>query len=140
MSKIKLSIFATLGLLGCMLAACSTLETKEPSDVERVSARAQARWDFLIAEDYAQAFGLLSPAQRSARNVDTYESDLRRSRVKWQSASVEDVVCEAEVCEVKVKIEIRVVGAVPGRNQYEVQQFLHEQWIQAENEWWYVPK
>lgn len=110
------------------------------SPEEQVRIRAQERWDLLLAGRLEAAYGYLSPAQRSATSLLDYQRQMLASKVHWRSAQAEGTECSEEACTARVEVGIRVMAAVPGVPAYNLRQTVEEQWIRAENQWWFVPR
>jgi len=97
-------------LLFVVVTACaglpeSNLLTKDsPTKVKAgaVMNRAESRWRALIDGDLVAAYAYLSPSSRSAMTVDQYKAKHRVGF--YRAASVDDVMCEAEVCTVKLRL------------------------------------
>ena len=132
-------VLASLAVGAVLLGGCASVAIG-PSDEERVMERSQQRWDALLAGDLERVYGFLSPAQRSAIGSLAYQRSLLNSRVRWEGASVSGAECTPEVCTVTVDLDILVPSPVPGVKRYEIDQTVREQWIRADETWWYVPQ
>ncbi len=130
-------VLATVGFsVGlAVLAGCATTSQTgaraTPQAVEaKVSERAKARWDAVIKDDMAAAYGYLSPASREAVSLEKYKSTPRRTG--FREAKVEEVRCEAEVCYVKLLVtydHARMKGITTP---------IVESWIVDGGQVWYV--
>jgi hypothetical protein len=125
--------------LALLVAACAGTGGG-PSDEQRVGKRAQERWDLVLAGDLAAAYGFLSPAQRSATSSLDYQRSVLQSRIRWKEARLDSAECGLETCEVRVSLDMTIVSPVPGVTAYDIEQIVTEQWVKAENEWWFVPQ
>ena len=115
-----------------VLAGCASAPAPAGKPEEVVQARAQARWDAVAKEDYAAAYGYLSPGSRSVNTLEAYRTAVPKSFYK--GGKVESVSCnDADTCEVQVRVEYEFKG---GR----VKTPLAETWIRQEGNWWYVLK
>lgn len=123
-----------------MLTACGRGGVPDMSTEQYVTERAQARWDALLAGRLEEAYGYLSPAQRSAMSLRQYQSAEISSQVRKVGASAALASCEGESCEVPVEVAVFLVAPVPGLRQFETTQKVNERWIWTEKEWWYVPR
>lgn len=133
-----------LGAVSTLLAVavvtgCATVAPMV-SPEEQVTKRAQARWDFLLAGKLEAAYEYLSPAQRSAMSLMDYQRQVLSSKVRWRTATAESAECLQQVCTASIKLGIQVMAAVPGVPSYQIDQTIREKWIQADNQWWYVPE
>ncbi len=122
------------------LTACGPGGVPDMSAEQYVTERAQARWDALLAGRLEEAYGYLSPAQRSAMSLRQYQSAELSSQVRKVGASAAMASCEGESCEVPVEVAVFLVAPVPGLRQFEITQKINERWIWTEKEWWYVPR
>lgn len=96
---------------------------------QAVMARAQARWDALLAGDVDKAYEFISPGARLAMPVAAY-----RQRVNpqyWRGTKVKDASCEAEICEVRLDFDYQLQG-LP------LSQVITEKWILDGGNWWFV--
>jgi hypothetical protein len=112
-----------------LIAGCATTPER-PAD-EVVKTRAQARWDALVKEDYETAYGFLGPGSRAVNSLDTYKASINRGFYK--AGVVDKVTCEAESCEVQVRVEYVYRGS-------RIKTPLSETWIKQQGNWWYVLK
>ena len=116
-----------------LLGGCATPATTDGRPPEEVvKARAQARWDALVKEDYATAYSYLGPGSRAVNSLEAYKTAIPKSF--YRDAQVEKVVCEtAETCEVQARVEYEFKGS-------RIKTPLTETWIRQEGNWWYVLK
>ena len=118
---VALVVAGVLG--GCAMAPART-------DKDIVAERAQQRWDLLVKNDFAGAYGFISPAGRELIKADAYASTLRTGF--WTGAKVDHVDCPtAEACEVDVWIEYQYRGL-------KMRTPVHEKWIRQKSDWWFV--
>lgn len=127
-------------ILACLLvglAGCAT----GPGEPQTVEARAQARWDALIAGDMATAYGYYSPGYRSVENLEAFERLMLRRTVAWTGAEYRETgACDESTCEVQVALHYRVKPRVPGAEPFEGVRIVREDWIYTQNQWFFVPK
>ena len=135
---LALCLLACLGLQGC--ATTSQAPGVESSPEALVEARARARWDALLAQEYQQAYQFLTPGDRSALEPWDYELRLRanRARVQWIGAEIKDVGCAELRCEVSISLTSRFMAPVPGVKEMKVTTQQEEQWILIDDAWWHV--
>ena len=128
----------TLSLLACLvlLSACATTPPAETP----LEARAQARWDALLAGDYASAYSYYSPGYRSSNSPVDFEISLRTRRIAWSSADVQGSECKADACTVDVKVGYRIGAPVPGITKWENFSQLKERWVRTDGQWWFLPE
>ena len=123
-------------LLG-LLSACASVAPKTQDDI--LAERVQARWDAVLASDYATAYTYYSPGYRARASATDLEIKLRMQRVKWISARYLDNNCAGEICTVNVDIDYRVSSPVPGVDAWNGFDRAKEQWVRIDGEWWFVP-
>lgn len=112
-----------------LLVACGVLQPGSPPQVEEsVRARAQQRWDALLAGDVEKAYGFLSPGARQTRSFASYSAMIRKGF--WAKAVVEGVVCPStSVCKVTVVVDYNFRGSL-------VSSPVSEDWVFADGQWW----
>ena len=123
-----------------VLGGCATSKTLSPEDVERLEARATARWKLLEQRDWSSAYDYMSPAYREVFTRRMYEGRFSYM-VEWELTSVEVVNYDAAAAVASVAVRVmsrpvkqtsaasKAIGAVPTR--------FVEQWILQDGEWWY---
>jgi hypothetical protein len=121
-----------------LVAGCASV-APAPTVDEIIAERAQARWDALLARDYATAYSYYSPGFRSKASVTDLEIKVRMQRIRWTGAKYLDHTCTGDVCTVRVNVNYAVQAPVPGVSIWESVQKVEEQWIRTGGEWWYVP-
>ncbi len=123
-----------------VLGGCATSKTLSPEDVDRLEARAMARWKLLEQRDWSSAYDYMSPAYREVFTRRMYERRFSYM-VEWELTSVEVVNYDAAAAVASVAVRVmsrpvkqtsaasKAIGAVPTR--------FVEQWILQDGEWWY---
>lgn len=123
-----------------VLGGCATPKTLSPEDVDRLEARAMARWKLLEQRDWSAAYDFMSPAYREVFTRRMYEGRFSYM-VEWELTSVEVVNYDAAAAVASVAVRVmsrpvkqtsaasKAIGAVPTR--------FVEQWILQDGEWWY---
>ena len=132
----RFKYFAVLVLSLVLLSACATTVVPESNIEDRV----QARWDIVIKDDLAGAYEFLSPGYRSSVSSANYQRSLLLSRVRWTNAEYMSSECEETACKVKVRVGFTISGALPGVNSYSNVHTVHESWVLADGEWYFVPE
>jgi len=113
-------------------ASCTTL-TADSTSAEKekaVTARAQARWDAIIAKDFDAAYGYLSPASRQSLTPARFKA--MSSRLAYRAAKVGQVACETSVCKVAIDLTYDAPMMKGVRTP------LQEAWIIDHGQAWYV--
>lgn len=123
----------SMGMLiaAALLAGCAALPASAPEDVVR--ARAQERWDAVIAGNWEKAYSFATPAYRAAR--DLYQFRLRHDAiVKHRKASVFAVACESDtLCKVKMQVTFTPPQDIPTPDLTTV---IEERWVAEDGQWW----
>lgn len=143
----KLLAVRTLVPLGAMLLAACAPNSKNAREAalspeETVAQRAQARWDHLIARDFAAAYDYLSPAFRQTRTRDAYAAEMSVRPLSWKSAKVDAVSCpQGELhCDATILIEYQITVPVPSVGSVQGQTRVQERWIESGDGWYHVPR
>ena len=132
-------IVTVLVLLAVMLlSACATTSTASREDV--IKERSQARWDALLARDYASAYAFYSPGYRSAVSVVDFEIGIRIRRIRFTSAKFMEQNCEENTCTVVFQVGYRAGTPVPGVAVWDGYDTISDQWVKTGGEWWYLPE
>ena len=146
------SIPLMLALSAALLAGCAggPAATKGDSPAaaaaapaaKDVEARAQKRWDLLIAGKAAQAYDYFSPGYRQVKTRETYASDMAVRPVHWTKAEVKGSDCPAglQVCDVTIEIEYQIESTLPGVGTIQSSSPVLERWIETDGSWYFVPK
>ena len=129
-------LVVTLGLCLLVLAACATSPAARDKAIQE---RAQARWDALLAKDYATAYEYLSPGYRSATSATDFEIAFRSRRVQYLSAEYQGHDCEESACTVRMKLGYKIVRPVAGLPEWKSDSVVEERWINSAGKWWYLP-
>lgn len=123
----------SIGMLvaAALLAGCAALPASAPEDAVR--ARAQARWDAVIAGDWEKAYGFATPAYRAA--LDLHQFRVRHDAlIKHRKASVFDVACESDtLCKVKMQVTFTPPQDIPTPDLTTV---IEERWVAEDGQWW----
>lgn len=115
-----------MALTGC----ASLLSTPE----QTVSARAEARWAALIAEDFDTAWTFTQPGYRAVVKQRDYGKRFGGG-AEWAAAKVERVTCQPERCSVRLHLSVKVLTP-PFRNHV-ISSYITEDWVREDGQWWY---
>jgi hypothetical protein len=125
---------ALLTALAVTLSGCASLTaSKEPSAV--VHERAQTRWNALVAGQIDKAYTYTAPSYRAVTPFQTYRGTFGAG-ASWEAAEVTDVRCEAERCEVAVRVRI----VLPVRTLGPITTDTKEVWVREQGQWWLYQK
>lgn len=124
---------AAASLAGCAagggkLAPDSPVALKE----KVVAERANARWQALIKRDYAAAYAFFSTASRATISLENYQA--RFESAEYKAVTIEKVECEAEACQVLV----RLTYDLPPAKARGIVTPLVESWIIDQGQAWFV--
>ncbi|MFC1605858.1 hypothetical protein ACFL33_03225 [Pseudomonadota bacterium] len=122
-----------------VLAGCATTSPTAARDT-LIQQRAQARWDAILARDYATAYAYATPGYRSATSATDFEIDLRSRRVQYTSGAYKDHSCEEAACTVRILVGYKVARPVAGLSEWNGNSLLEEQWVFSQGEWWFLPE
>jgi len=123
-----LFILPLAGLKGC---------GSSPPPEETVGERALARWQALMQRDMEKAYGYLSPGYRAVTSLDLYRARFG-SDVRWTDATVKEVTCVDDTCDVTINVRYQYVGPPVGK--YEGEKPIEEKWVQVDKQWWFLPQ
>lgn len=138
MNLATLSKMAAAGLLAVM-TGCAGLGGAPAGPETVVQARANQRWQLLLAGKLDDAYQMLAPGYRAVKSADGYKGDLSPS-VKWISAEILNISCQsAESCDAKVRLEVKPVLATGGTSRANIVTHFDEKWILVDGQWWHFP-
>lgn len=149
----KTPLFAA-ALAAALLSACggpAATRADAPADapkasaaaaVEGVEARAQRRWDLLVAGKADEAWEFFSPGYREIKSRETYAADIAVRPVHWTRATVKKSQCPAgeSICDVEVEVFFKMESTLPGVGTLESSSPVAERWIETDGNWYFVPK
>ena len=129
--KFSFFITTTIGfILVAFAVGCASVSRAPATPEQAVQARAQERWNALIAGQLDKAFEYITPSGRSILPLEVYRA--RLTGTSWRGAKVTGAVCEPEVCDVTVTLDINVLPNLP------YQQVITEKWLLDGGKWWFV--
>ena len=129
--KFSFFITTTIGfILVAFAVGCASVSRAPATPEQAVQARAQERWNALIAGQLDKAFEYITPSGRSTLPLEVYRA--RLTGTSWRGAKVTGAVCEPEVCDVTVTLDIDVLPNLP------YQQVITEKWLLDGGKWWFV--
>ena len=106
----RLARVATVAAAAIAVSACAI----QPQTTEdAVMSRAQQRWDALVAKDFKKAYTYMAPSYRALVTPEDYVKKFGTGG-RWTSVAVDSAKCEAERCQVKVRVEATVRIPIPG--------------------------
>ncbi len=126
---------------GLLLTACSQQPAKPAagSAEKIVEQRAKQRWELILQKQYMDAYQYLTPGYRATTPIDIYSVSLRKSPVRWQSATFRSVQCQSEsLCIATFDIDAKVVGQLRGADSMAVSSQVQDEWLLVDGQWYYV--
>jgi len=139
LSSTRLLLALALTLAALALVACATTGSPAARD-KLVQERAQARWDALLARDFATAYDFASPGYRSSASVADFEIGFRSRRVQYVSAEFQGLDCEEAACTVHIFVGYKVDKPMTGVPEWKSTSVIEERWIHTGGNWWFVPE
>lgn len=139
MNRSQFSTFALALSATLLLAACATTPGASSSEKKAVK-RAEARWEAVLAKDYASAYAFYSPGYRSAVSPVDFEIAMRLRRVKYLTSEYSGHECDESACTVKFRVGYQVIDAVPGVRAFKGWDTIEERWVKTSGEWWFLPE
>jgi hypothetical protein len=116
-------------------AAAGSAKSADP-----LLARANERWQLLIASKFAEAYDYLSPGYREVVEREEYVQTMARRQVFWNQAVAGDRECAGQVCRVRVDVQYKVNMPVMGVGEVESATTVIENWIAgSDGRWYFVP-
>lgn len=112
----------------------------EAQELERLTARAEARWETLEARDFDKAWEFQTPKYRARFPQHLYKYNFSYA-VEWELTEINVVAYDARAAVASVAVRVmseptkqtsvasRAIGALPVT--------FHEQWILIDGEWWH---
>lgn len=136
--------FASM-LCAALLGACATppgpadIADASPEWLEaqktNIAARAQARWDALIAGDFTRAYAFQTPAYRSVFSAQQFAGNFGNA-VAWRLARVKSVQYDPSNV-ARVVVEVEYEAPVGLRTARGVRQ-MSENWLYSDGSQWYI--
>jgi len=119
-------------LFGVLVAGCASTGFSSKPAEEIVLSRAQARWDALVARDWATAYKFMVPAYRAIVPQERYGNQFQ-GPVKWESAKASSAKCEEKRCSVQVEVAFRAL--LPRQARHVSSTYVEEIWVLEEGQW-----
>lgn len=132
----KWGLLITVSLLLLLSACASSPEKQKTSTIEQ---RATERWSKILSGDIAGAYEYLSPGFRSGVSSTQYQRAVLLKRVQWTGAKYQGSECTENTCDVKILLNYKVVGGLPGVKSFDGKKDIIETWILSNGVWYLVP-
>lgn len=127
-----------VGLCAAALLALAGCATTTQSPEETVRQLATQRWQAVLAEQFDRAYEFTNPAYRKLKTKEQYIAASRAAAVKWTSAEVVRVECEAQKCQVAIQTTSQL--RMPSFYKAPLASGLDETWVLEDNRWWKLEK
>lgn len=143
-----------LGLALALLAGCQSGGTRSEagaaassargaaaaasSSADALLARANERWQLLIAGKFSEAYAYLSPGYREVVDQEEYVQTMARRQVFWTEAVAADQECAEQLCRVRVDVQYKVNMPVMGVGEVDSSTTVIENWIAGSDGLWYL--
>lgn len=128
--RVLLSLLVTCA--GAALTACATLGNQ--SAEELVSQRANQRWQYLVAGDFAKAYAFSTSGYRAVVTEQGFRGRVG-SAVTWVGAETINVTCSDEIrCVARVRLDYKPI--LRGRVGDKYSTHLDETWLREDGQWW----
>ena len=130
-----LALFASITLSGCAVGTSTLGENPPIFDVQkRAIERSTARWKALTDKRFDESFAFLSDASKIGISVSEYSAAMQR--MGYTKATVNDAVCEQDVCIVKSTITLPIVVRGVGARVHALP--VEERWIVNNSDLWLI--
>ena len=107
------------------------------STEEELKARIVTYWDYKVKEEFDKSYAYEEPLYKKNVNPSTYIMELRKKRLKWLGASIEDILIEGELARVKMQLKVKI----PFPPKDFVQEVsLDEKWVKVDGVWYHLLK
>lgn len=133
MSARRSLLLVVISAISALATGCASTATTPENAEEIVLQRSQARWNALLARDFAAAYAFATPAYRAVVPLERYGNQFT-GPVQWESAKAHSAKCEEARCVVHVEMAFRLM--LPGHMQRKDSTFFDETWV-LENGQWY---
>ncbi len=127
------------GALCVLLASCANEQTRSSKTKLTPIQLSQARWDAIYAKDYNVAYEFMSPATKSAIDVDDYRFWLKKKPVVWEKTNILSEECSEQVCKVQIQLFYSIPPIAQGVGRMKMDSQVTESWVKTDNHWWFVP-
>ena len=118
-------------ILAVLLSACASQNAVSPEEI--VAARAQQRFDALMAYDYEAAYQFASPGYRTTESVSRYSSRWGGAGM-WLSATVQTVSCPEVQPLNRCQVTAEIVYTPPRHEALSTA--LIEDWLWIDGDWY----
>ncbi len=136
MRNSKMRLVAGL-FAGLLLSACGPASEPEAPPGQVSEERVVARWQSMIERDFESVWEYHSPGFRQQTPRADFVREMQRRPFRWIEVEFLGLDCQAEVCEVELRVVYQAVGAPAGMGRMRVPRLVRERWVHLEGSWWY---
>ncbi len=108
-----------------------TKDSPTEAKAEAAKARAQAKWAAILQGDLDTAYMFLSPASRTLVSREAFKAQARRP---FKSMVVDEVVCEPEIC------KVRITAYFDHPRMKNAPAPVEENWVLEQGQFWFVAR
>jgi len=134
-----LLIIAIIAGLGWLAKPYIIQPVSQLDDTDLVEIQALGWLKAMVAQDWAGTYKYTSPGYRSGVSETDHIVKMSLRRVRWLGGEILSSQCDTEACVVDTRIVIKVISPMRGVSEFETFQIIHESWVKADGQWWFVP-
>ncbi len=125
-----------------MLTVLVTLLSACAETVDDIDAKAVARWQALIDNDYEKAYQYIAPSYRQLEDLATYRMRIQTAQlnIQWNNAEFIDKKCSDDACTVNLSINYTYKFSRRAFGEASAATPIEESWIKDGGTWYYLPK
>ena len=105
---------------------------------EQVAPRATARWEQVLAQEYAAAYDYFSRGTRAILPLEIFIQRSRGGVARYQEAELVEQQCEKQLCRLKFDLKYVYIGPTQRLQGLEMNTTFTETWRYEGGEWWLV--
>ena len=121
---------AAIAATVALVAGCASLGTQTPEKV--VEKRATDYWKARMSANYEEAYKFSTPGYRKVRTAEQYKLQFGAG-ASVVDATVTKVECEAEKCDVQVRLGVK--PAILRARLDKVETYMNETWRVEDGQW-----
>ena len=127
----RVAVAGSALLVSLLLTACAAIApVAEPQVLVR--DRATARWQALLARDFAKAYTFTTPTFKKNMTEQAYKDQFANSQ--WLDAEVVGVTCaQPAICVARVRLDVKV--ALPRTSLNKITTHFDETWQLEDGQW-----
>ena len=123
---------AAIAATVALVAGCASMGAQTPEKV--VEKRATDYWKARMSANYEEAYKFSTPGYRKVRTAEQYKLQFGAG-ASVVDATVTKVQCEAEKCDVQVRLGVK--PAILMLKLDRVETYMNETWLLEDGQWWH---